>query len=212
MIEHPLRIGAREVLLIEGPAGWGECSPLAGYPCDPAAARRAAEESAEIGFPPAVRTSVPVNALVEWDAPLDRALAERLAPFPSVKVKVGRSPVDVDLDRVATIRSLVGPSVALRIDANGAWDLWTAVDFLERVRRYDIEFAEQPVASIDDLGTLRRKVAVPIAADECVVTLDDVMRLRFAAAADVLVLKVQPVGGVRAALEIARVLPRSPWW
>ena len=203
MIEHHLRIDARDVLLVEGPAGWGECSPLAGYPCDPVAARRAAEEAAELGFPPAVRTAVPVNALVDWDARLDRALAERLAPFPSVKVKVGRAPIDVDLDRVATIRSLIGPSVGLRVDANGAWDLWTAVDFLDRARRYDLEFAEQPVASIDDLGTLRRKVAVPIAADECVVSLVDVERLRAASAADVLVLKVQPVGGVRAALALA---------
>ncbi len=204
MNEFPLRIGTRDLTLIEGPAGWGEYSPLPGYPCDPAAARRAAEEAAELGFPPTVRRAVPVNALVEWDTPLDRALSERLEQFSAVKVKVGRAPIDVDLHRVATIRSFVGPSVALRIDANGAWDLWTAVDFLERARRYDLEFAEQPVASIEDMATLRRKVAVPIAADECVVSVADVERLRFASAADVLVLKVQPVGGVRAALALAQ--------
>src|SRR6185312_14792617 len=65
LTEHVLRIGDRSVTLIEGPAGWGECSPLAGYPSDPAACRRAAEEAARLGFPPARRTDVLVNALVD---------------------------------------------------------------------------------------------------------------------------------------------------
>jgi O-succinylbenzoate synthase len=184
------------VLLLEGPAGWGECSPLPGYPCDPAAARRAAWEAATVGWPAPVREAVPVNALVTRPT-FDPA---ELASFRAVKVKVGRGR---DVELVAAVRDAVGPSVALRVDANGAWDLASAERAIARLARYDLELVEQPVASLDDLARLRRRVAVLLAADESVRTLDDARRLRTLGAADVLVLKVQPSGGVRAALELA---------
>ena len=194
--EHRLRIGARDVTLLEGPAGWGEMSPLPGYSCDPGAARAAAEEAACCGWPAAVRASVDVNALVSG-RPVD---AVALAGFPCVKVKVG-SPGDVDL--VAEVRDVIGPAVALRVDANGAWDLESAGDMLGRMARHDLELAEQPVASLDDLARLRRRVDVPLAADECVRTVDDARRLAALDAADAVVLKVQPLGGVRAAMAVA---------
>ena len=196
LTDHLLRIGDRTVTLVEGPAGWGECSPLAGYPSDPAACRRAAEEAALLGFPPARRDAVPVNALVNargFDT-------ERLREFPAVKVKVG-SPGDVDL--VAEVRDAVGPHVALRVDANGAWDVDTAIATIKRLARYDLEIVEQPVFSLDDLARVRRAVDVPVAADECVRSLEDARRLRALDGADAIVLKQQPLGGVRAALLIA---------
>jgi O-succinylbenzoate synthase len=196
LTEHVLRIGTRTITLIEGPAGWGECSPLPGYPSDPAACRRAAEEAALLGFPSAQRDEVPVNALVR--GPGFDAVA--LREFPAVKVKVG-SPGDVDL--VAQVRDAIGPRVALRIDANGAWDVDTAIDVIEQMSQYDLELVEQPVASLDDLARVRRAVDVPIAADESVRSLDDARRVRALDAADVIVLKQQPLGGVRAALRIA---------
>jgi O-succinylbenzoate synthase len=210
LTEHRLRIGGRRFTLLEGPAGWGECSPLAGYPCDPGAARRAAEEAATTGFPAAVRDEVPVNALVERPvsevSTLDLAA---LAGYGCVKVKVGY-PGDVDV--VAAVRDAVGPAVALRVDANGAWDLDTAVARLGALSRYGIELAEQPVASIEDLAHVRRRVAVPVAADECVRSVADAQRVRALDAADAVVLKVQPLGGVRAALEVAEAagLPAIP--
>jgi o-succinylbenzoate synthase len=194
--QYRLRIGDRAVTLVEGPAGWGEISPLPGYPCDPTAARAAAEEAAVCGWPPAQREEVPVNALVTGP-PTDRIA---LAGYPCVKVKV-RTPADVEL--LAEVRAAVGPGVALRVDANGAWDLDTAVDVLGRMARFDLELAEQPVASLDDLARLRRRVAVPLAADESVRTLDDARRFAALDAADAVVLKVQPLGGVRAAMRIA---------
>lgn len=196
LTEYRLRIGNRAVTLVEGPAGWGECSPLAGYPSDPAVCRRAAEEAALLGFPPALRDAVPVNALVDGPGFDVDALRE----FGAVKVKVG-SPGDVEL--VAEVRDAVGPRVALRVDANGAWDVETAVDMIGRLARYDLELVEQPVAALDDLARVRARVDVPIAADECVRSLDDARRLRALEAADLIVLKQQPLGGVRAALEIA---------
>ncbi|HEX9504610.1 MAG TPA: enolase C-terminal domain-like protein [Acidimicrobiia bacterium] len=196
LIEHRLRIGERVVTLLEGPAGWGECSPLPGYPSDPIACRRAAEEAATEGFPPARREIVPVNALV--DGPGFSATA--LRGFSAVKVKVG-APADVDV--VAAVRDVIGPRVALRIDVNGAWDVETAIDMIRMLARYDLELVEQPVASLDGLARVRRAVQVPIAADECVRSLADARRLHELDAADVVVLKQQPLGGVRAALAIA---------
>ncbi|MGH9190005.1 MAG: enolase C-terminal domain-like protein [Acidimicrobiales bacterium] len=193
---------SRAVVLVHGPAGWGEMSPLPGYPCEPGRARAAAEESACRPWPAAVRTSVPVNVLVPA-LPPDEAAA-LAAGHRWVKVKVG-DPAGVgrDVDRVAAVRSALGPGPAVRVDANGAWDLDTAVDAISHLSRYDIELVEQPVATIEDLAAVRRKVSVPVAADECVRDLGDARRLRDLAAADAVVLKVQPLGGVRAALEVA---------
>ena len=188
--------GEREVTLFEGPAGWGECSPLVGYPCDPERAREAAIEAALDGFPAPRRDDVPVNALVT-DASFDPAA---LVAYPAVKVKL-RIPADVEL--VARVRDVVGRGVAIRADANGAWDVETAVTVAEQLGGLDVELLEQPVATLDDLALVRRRSPVPVAADECVRGLDDARRLRDLEAADVLVLKVQPLGGVRRALEVA---------
>lgn len=205
LTEHRLRIGDRRITLLEGPAGWGECSPMPGYPCDPGAARRSAEEAATVGFPAAVRVEVAVNALVPGPG-FDPAA---LAGFTCVKVKVGYAG---DVDVVAAVRDAVGPAVALRVDANGAWDADTAVERLRAMARYDLELAEQPVPSIDELAAVRRRVAVRLATDECVRSVADARRVRALDAADAVVLKVQPLGGVRAGLDVAEAagLPAIP--
>ncbi len=190
----------RLVTLVEGPAGWGECSPLPGYPCDPALARAAAEEAATVVWPPAVRRMVAVNSLVPAVGPDEAAALAVAGGCSTVKVKVGDPG---DLDRVAAVRAAVGPSVAIRVDANGAWDVDAAVAAIGRMSAYDLELVEQPVASIEDLAAVRRRVAVPIAADECLRSVDDARHVRRLAAADVVVLKVQPLGGVSAALAVA---------
>ena len=192
LTEHRVRL-ARDVVLLHGPAGWGEWSPLPGYPSDPAVCRRAAEEAATAEWPRPVRNEVRVNALVPAVAP-DEA-ARRANGHRDVKVKVG-DPDDVA--RVAAVRQAIGPHANLRIDANGAWDVPTAVDRIARMAAYDLELVEQPVASIQDLATVRRKVDVPIAADECVRTVEDARRLE----ADALVVKVQPLGGFASTLQI----------
>ncbi len=190
----------RLVTLVEGPAGWGEFSPLPGYTCDPARARRAAEEAATVGWPPAVRHTVAVNSLVTAVGPDEAAAMALAGGCSTVKVKVGDPG---DLDRVAAVRAAVGPRVALRIDANGAWDVDAAVAAIARMSVYDLELVEQPVTSMEDLAAVRRRVDVPIAVDECVRGVDDARALRRLAAADVVVLKVQPLGGVAAALAVA---------
>jgi O-succinylbenzoate synthase len=103
----------------------------------------------------------------------------------------------------AEVRAALGPGVALRVDANGVWDLDTAVDMIGRLARYDLELVEQPVATLDELARLRRRVTVPLAADESVRAVDDARRLAALSAADAVVLKVQPLGGVGSALRVA---------
>jgi o-succinylbenzoate synthase len=193
--EHRLRLGDRDVTLIEGPVGWGESSPLAGFPGEPAVCRSAAEEAATVGFPAPRRDTVPVNALV--DGPF---LVHAVRGFPAVKVKV-RDATGVAL--VRAVRDAVGPDVRLRVDANGAWDVDTAVAMITRLSQFDLEYVEQPCPSLHELAAVRRRVEVPIAADECIRTVDDARELRALGAADVIVLKQQPLGGVRAALAVA---------
>lgn len=213
--EHPVVVPLREPVagltavtatLLEGTAGWGECSaPPPGYPSDPAAARRAAEEAATGSWPAPVRDRVAVNALVPAVGPeraAELAAAAVAGGARTVKVKVGsgRGP---DTDRVAAVRAGAGPLVTIRLDANGAWDVDTAVSMIERLACVGLELVEQPVATLDDLARVRRRVPVPVAADESVRGLDDARRLAELEAADVVVLKVQPQGGVAAALAVA---------
>ena len=209
-VRVPLRVplggqAFREATLVEGPVGWGEFSPLRGYPCDPRRCEEAAREAAFAGWPAAGRAAVPVNALVPA---VDTAPAAELAGdavaagITTVKIKVGGGSLGDDADRVAAVRAALGPTGLIRLDANGAWDVDTAVLALDRLAGFALELVEQPVASLEDLARVRRRVAVPIAADESVRSLDDARRLAALDAADAVVVKVQPLGGVRAALDV----------
>jgi O-succinylbenzoate synthase len=192
--------------LIEGAAGWGECSPLPSWSShERSAAERAAHEAADLAFPAQVRERVAVNAMVPRvtpDAAAQMAVDSRCS---TIKVKVG----DADsLDRVAAVRAACGERARIRVDANGTWDVDAAERELRRLSVYTIELAEDPVATLEDLARLRRRTSVPLAAESCIRTVDDALRLRELDAADVIVLKPQRIGGVRAALraaELARV-------
>lgn len=201
----------REVALIHGPAGWGEFGPFLEY-APPEASRwlAASVEAAWFGWPTPVRDSVPVNATVPALAP--DAVPGVLQRFPgstTAKVKVAErgQTTDDDVCRVAAVRDAMGPSARVRIDANGAWDVATATDVLRRLAPYGIEYAEQPCASVEELRDLRIALArngidVPVAADESIRKAEDPMRVRDLEAADLIVIKAAPLGGVRRALEI----------
>ena len=209
-VRVPLRVplggrSFREATLVAGPAGWGEFSPLPGYPCDPRRCEEAVKEAVFVAWPAPVRAEVPVNALVPAVAAETAAglAAEAVAAgVTTVKVKVGGGPLADDVDRVAAVRAALGPSGRIRLDANAAWDVDTAVAALDRLAGFDLELVEQPVADLADLARVRRRVAVPVAADESVRSLGDARRLAALAAADAVVVKVQPLGGVRAALRV----------
>lgn len=196
----------RAGVLLRGTSGWGEFSPFPEY--GPEVAARwlaAAREAADECWPPPRRHQVPVNATVPA---VDAARAYDLAAASgctTVKVKVAEADgtYAADIDRVEAVRDALGRDGKVRIDANGAWDVDTATRMLRELERFDLEYAEQPVATLDDMATLRRRVGVLLAADESVRTAADPLRIAGLEAADVVVLKVQPLGGVRAALEVA---------
>jgi o-succinylbenzoate synthase len=193
-------VRVREATLLEGPAGWGEVSPFPGFPTDPALAWQAAREAATTTWPELVRAEVEVAEVLPAVAPAEAAALAANVRAGTVKVKVGRGD---DLGRVRAVREALGPAVRLRVDANGAWDLPTAVRRVRALAPFDVELVEQPVAGLEDLARLRRLVDLPVAADEAVPDLDAARRLARLGAADALVVKVQAAGGVRAALALA---------
>jgi O-succinylbenzoate synthase len=201
-------ITTREVALVEGPAGWGEWSPFTEYDAAVAAPWLAcAREAAAGDWPTPLRDTVPVNVTVPAVGPEQAHAIVRAGGCTTAKVKVaepGQTLAD-DVARLEAVRDALGPRGAVRIDANGAWDVDTAVTAIATLDRAagGLEYAEQPVAAVEDLAVVRRRVDVPIAADESIRRAADPYRVRDLEAADVAVLKVQPLGGVRACLRIA---------
>ncbi|MCZ2816886.1 o-succinylbenzoate synthase [Modestobacter sp. VKM Ac-2984] len=199
-------IDVRDGVLVRGPAGWGEFSPFWDY--DVAESRRwwaAAHEAAVLGWPEPLRASVPVNVTVPAVGPERAHAIVTASGCATAKVKVaepGQSAAD-DLARVEAVRDALGPAGAIRVDANAAWDVDTAVARLRELDRVGLEYAEQPCATIAELAAVRRRVDVRVAADEVVRRAADPRAVDLREAADVVVLKVQPLGGVRAALAVA---------
>jgi o-succinylbenzoate synthase len=199
-------ITVREGMLFEGPAGWAEWSPFLDYDdatCVPWL--RAAREAANDGWPAPVRDAVPVNCTVPAIDPARAAEIVRASGCGTAKVKVaeqGQTLAD-DLARVEAVRDALGPGGRVRIDANGGWSVDEAVRNLKELARFDLEYVEQPCASVHDLAVVRRRTEVLVAADESIRRAEDPLLVRKLEAADIAVLKVQPIGGVRACLEIA---------
>ncbi len=218
VVELPLTVKfrgvtTREAVLVEGERGWGEFAPFPEYDDAEALAWwRSCLEAARCGFPEPVRSHVPVNATVP--AVAANAVPDVLDRYgegiTAVKVKVAEAGQDLeqDLARVAAVRAH-WPQVAIRVDANQGWDHGQAVRALSALAQYDLEYAEQPVAGVDGLYALkeelaRRGVEVPIAADESVRKAEDPLAVARAGAADLIVVKVAPLGGVRRALGIVQ--------
>jgi O-succinylbenzoate synthase len=199
-------IDVRDGVLLRGPAGWGEFSPFWDY--DVAESRRwwaAAHEAAVLGWPAPLRSSVPVNVTVPAVGPERAHAIVTASGCRTAKVKVAEPGQDAAEDeaRVEAVRDALGPDGAIRVDANTAWDVDTAVARITALDRVGLEYVEQPCATVEELAQLRRRVDVRIAADEVVRRSADPRRVDLRGAADVVVLKVQPLGGVRAALEVA---------
>jgi len=198
-------ITTREVALIEGPSGWGEFGAFLEYGPPEAAHWLAAGIEAAYREPPPVRRDrVPINATVP--AVAAARVSEVLARFPgagTAKVKVAEpgQTLDDDVDRVNAVRELI-PTV--RVDANGGWSVDEAARAAAALTADgQLEYLEQPCATVAELAELRRRVGVLIAADESIRKADDPLAVVRAQAADIAVLKVAPLGGVWALLDIA---------
>lgn len=201
-------ITSREAVVVRGPQGWTEFSPFVEYDDTEAAAwLRATIDFGWRAHEPAA-DSVPVNATVPAVDPA--RVAELLGRYPgctTAKVKVAEpgTTLDDDVARVAEVRRVMGPDAAVRVDGNGLWTVDQAVVALERLAAFDLQYAEQPVATVPELAALRSRIdglGVRIAADESVRKAADPLAVARAGAADVLVVKAQPLGGVTAAAGI----------
>src|SRR5262249_14434111 len=199
-------IAVREGALIEGPAGWGEFSPFPEYgPRECARWLAGALEAATAGWPPPVRAEVPVNVTVPAVGPEQAHAIVAGSGCRTAKVKVAErgQPPQADTARVEAVRDALGRQGRIRGDANGAWGVGQARRALAALRRVGLECAEQPCATLAEMAELRRRVDVPVAADESIRRAEDPLTVRAAGAADIVVLKAQPLGGVRAALRVA---------
>lgn len=199
-------ITVREVMLIRGPAGWGEFAPFVEYDDAEAAPWLAsAIEAAWEGPPNPLRARVPVNATVPAVTASEvSSVLERFPGALTAKVKVaekGQTLAD-DVARVRAVRQRV-PRV--RVDANGGWTVDEAVAAVSALTADGpLEYVEQPCASVPELVEVRRRCpGVRVAADESIRRAEDPVRVVRAGGADVAVLKVAPLGGMRALLELA---------
>ena len=216
IVSLPLRtkfrgLEEREALLFEGPNGWAEWAPFVEYTDEEAAVWLAAAIDFAYGeLPPLHRDRIAVNATLPAVAPdlVERVLTN-FGEFSTVKIKVaeaGHSITD-DIARIQKVRELY-PDAKIRLDANGGFDVSEAIDLVNQLQTVgiEIEYFEQPVASIAEMAELRlqlSRLGVKIAADESVRKVSDPLAVAQANAADILVLKAAPLGGISRALSIA---------
>jgi O-succinylbenzoate synthase len=195
-------ITTRELVLIDGPAGWGEFGAFLEYGHAEAAHWLAAAlDSAYRTPPPPRRDRIDVNATVPAvDAAQVPEILARCPGARTAKVKVAEpgQTLDDDVARVDAVRALV-PIV--RVDANGAWTVDQAIAAAAVLG--PLEYLEQPCGTVDELAELRRRIDVPVAADESIRKAGDPLAVVRAGAADIAVLKVAPLGGISAMLKIA---------
>lgn len=201
-------IAVREGMLLEGPAGWGEFCPFVEYDDQESAAWLAtAIEQCTVGWPEPVRDRVPVSCIVPAVGPERAHEIAAGSGCGTAKVKVADHPDSLaeDLARVEAVRDALGSDGAVRVDANGVWDVDTAVAHIRRLDQAaaGLEYVEQPCRTIAELAAVRRRVEVRIAADESIRRAEDPLRVAVAGAADLAVIKCTPLGGVRRSLRVA---------
>ena len=201
-------ISVREVALFKGQYGWAEFSPFLEYD-DLESSRwlQSAIEAATQPRPLVLRREIAVNGTIP--ATNDKRVIENLvANYPGVKtfkVKVGDNLAE-DIARLAYIRS-IGNEIKIRIDVNGSWSVDQAIANLNAMHEEvgEFEYVEQPCATIEEMRELKAKIRIPlkIAADEVIRKAADPFAINLDGAADIVMLKVQPLGGINRSLAIA---------
>lgn len=201
----PLRVPfrgqtSRRGAVVSGPSGWGEFSPFPGFGTgDHEAAVSAAYACAFEPWPAPLREYIPVHVTVPALAPQAAADLVRASGCSAAKVKVAEGN---DEARVEAVRDALAPGGRLVVDANAAWDVTEAVRCINTLSRYSVDLVEQPVATMEEMAEVRRAVDVAIAADELACSEESVRRLVELEAADVLVVKVQSLGGISRAMRV----------
>jgi O-succinylbenzoate synthase len=201
-------INVREVALMQGPQGWGEFSPFLEYDdkeCRPWLA--SAIEAATVARPKRYRDSIAVNGTIP-ELNDKKEIADLMRSYQGVKtfkVKVGRN-LNEDVIRVARVFSNA-PKAAIRVDVNGLWSVDEALTHLYAYYEEigPLEYVEQPCATVEELRELKSKIKIPlrIAVDEAIRKAADPFAVDLTGAADLVMLKVQPLGGIKRSLDIA---------
>ena len=195
-------ITVREVALIQGEYGWGEFSPFLEYDdreCAPWLA--CAIEAATQPKPKLYRTEIPVNGTIPAlnDASQLESIVDSFPGVSTFKLKVGNN-IEEDISRIKLVKKL-RPNAKIRIDVNGLWSVDQAVEFLQLVG--EIEYVEQPCSTVEELRELKSKIDVKIVGDEILRKAQDPFSIDLEGAVDYLMLKVQPLGGIKRAHAIA---------
>jgi O-succinylbenzoate synthase len=218
VVSIPLRtkfrgLTERELLVFEGPNGWSEWAAFSEYQDEEAATwLQAAIEWGYETVPEPVRKQVPVNAILPA-VPADEVakVLGRAGKFSTVKIKVADPKQEIadDIARILEVKQLF-PDSKLRVDANGGYAVPQALEMISELDKnsIELEFFEQPVATIPELAELRveigkRESKMRIAADESVRKSSDPLAVELAGAADLLVLKSAPLGGIASGLAVA---------
>ncbi|MEA9984762.1 o-succinylbenzoate synthase [Subtercola sp. RTI3] len=204
-------VDVREAVILRGPEGATEFSPFIEYSDAEAVAWLAG--AIDFGWQPTpdlLRDRIAVNATLPAVGESDvSAVLDRYPGCRTIKVKVaerGQS-LDDDIARVRAAREYLGSEGRIRLDANGGWNVDEAEHAIHALAEFDLEYVEQPCASVDDLWEIRQRVkymGIPVAADESVRKVDDPLDVARRGAADLLVIKAQPLGGIHSALDIVR--------
>ena len=198
--------GVFEGMLIEGPQGWGEFSPPKNCP-DERAARwlTAAIEVGTVGWPDPVRGRVPVAVSIPALDPASARTAVVESGCGTAVLHVGSGPLSEDIARAEAVRDALGPDGAIRIDADGRWDPEAAAAAVPQLERAagGLQFVEQPCRTLAETAALRRMLDIPVALDQSLRDAADPVGLDLADVADIAVLTVSPLGGVRRALRVA---------
>ena len=218
VVSIPLRtkfrgLTERELLVFEGPNGWSEWAAFAEYQDEEAATwLHAAIEWGFENLPEPVRKQVSVNSILPAVPTEEVAkVLGRAGKFSTVKIKVAdpKQTAADDLARILEVKDLY-PDAKLRLDANGGYTVAQALELIAEIENnsLDLEFFEQPVETIAELAELRIEISklgqnTLVAADESVRRASDPLAVELAGAADLLVLKSAPLGGIASALAVA---------
>lgn len=194
-------ITIREVALFQGEYGWAEFSPFLEYGDEESSWWLAsALEAATTPRPEALRDSIRVNGTIPAiaDGTLLRQIVESYPGCTTFKIKVGDNISD-DLLRIQLVKTL-RPEASLRLDVNGLWNVDQALTYLRQIYAIapNIEYVEQPCGTVEQLRELKSRADFPlqIAADEVVRKAADPFEVDLSGAADIVMLKVQPLGGL----------------
>jgi o-succinylbenzoate synthase len=205
-------VTSRELMICRGQERYAEFSPFLEYQDQEAATwLQAALAFANEDLPDLKRDAIPVNAtLPAVNGDRVEQLLENFPGFRSVKIKVAEKGqlLQDDIARIRAVKKLY-PDAKIRLDANGGFTVNQALNLLEALREIELEYFEQPVASIAELVQLRsalREIGsnLKIAADESIRKATDPLLVARERAADIAVIKMQPLGGVARAKEIAQ--------